>query len=552
MRKSSLTLAGFLLAISFQVSAQPGHPPCYPEGINADLPLLRRANLVYLRFNEDTFPDTYVNPRNRNDQYSGIRQAMKAAMTAGAVRWNQNCNPAPLLNDQPVLIPVPAGFEPPAGIENTMVVDVKYIPDFSPEREPCVNQQGYICSPRVAATFFYEGRIEIIIYGKSDRIDAPSYTLVDFWDVFRRLFLHELGHVLLLDHDTCFKSPMRDAPDRRECSPNNPDCEPEPDPEHCNQMDSSFEPADPLDAVLAHDPGSLCRLRYYCDRNFTGALMPWARIRSGCVWIQDVAQTTVSSYDEDGQPIGSAVRTYTSYRCLGPEANFGPAMTSSSSPFLMVGFPKPGTVADSGFIKLSGWVWGRGQDVLELRLFVDQQDAVFASFDYPVDSRALCSAGFDPGFCDSFGGFRGLVDIHNLSPGVHKLLVVATDRSDDPLPSHIELEFNVPETFINHPPTAQDDQIIITLIEGSGPETTLDLLANDSDIDGQPIELADNAIVTHPAQGTLTRLGTRQFVYRPFLWPTSSDSFRYQITDNLGASAVAEVRIRFMQSVILP
>lgn len=104
--------------------------PCYPVGLNADLPRLRRANMVYLRLHEDTFPDTFVNPRNPNEVATGIRAAIKGALNLAAARWNQRCNPAPLLNDQPVLIPTPAGFHPPASVENTYVVDVRYQADF--------------------------------------------------------------------------------------------------------------------------------------------------------------------------------------------------------------------------------------------------------------------------------------------------------------------------------------------------------------------------------------------------------------------------------------
>lgn len=142
---------------------------------------------------------------------------------------------------------------------------------------------------------------------------------------------------------------------------------------------------------------------------------------------------------------------------------------------MMVGFPKPGTIAETGLLKLTGWVWGRGREIRELRVFVDQQDAVFASFEFPVDSWAICNAGFDPGFCDPLGGFRGMVDIHDLEPGLHKLLAVATDMSEDPPPSNLEIEFIVPETFVNHPPVARNDEVIITLIDGTGPETTVDV-----------------------------------------------------------------------------
>jgi hypothetical protein len=218
----------------------------------------------------------------------------------------------------------------------------------------------------------------------------------------------------------------------------------------------------------------------------------------------------------------------------------------------MVGYPKPGTIADNGFLKLAGWAWGRGQDLRELHVFVDGQDAVFASFDHPLDSTAICSAGFDRVYCDPNAGFRGKVDIRDLAPGAHKLLVVATDLSDDPLPSEVEIEFTVPEVFVNHPPRALDDEAIITVREGIGPETVIDGLVNDFDVDGQQIELAADAIVTYPNQGTVSRRDDGHVSCRPFPWPSGSDVFSYRIVDALGASSVALVQIHFMEAVILP
>lgn len=127
---------------------------------------------------------------------------------------------------------------------------------------------------------------------------------------------------------------------------------------------------------------------------------------------------------------------------------------------------------------------------------------------------------------------------------------MATDSADDPLPSHIEIEFIVPETFVNHPPSPQDDEVIVTMLEGIGSETQIDVLANDSDIDGHPIELPMEAIVEYPRQGTLTIRPTG-ISYRPFQWATGADSFRYRIVDIFGASSVAEVRIEFMETIIL-
>lgn len=312
-------------------------------------------------------------------------------------------------------------------------------------------------------------------------------------------------------------------------------------------MEASFEPLDPLDKVLGDDPLLLCRLRHYCDIN---PWLPWSRIRSGCIWFEDVRQTYVDTYDQDGVHIGGAVHNFVSYGCFGGGFNLGPSPSATdSSPFLMVGFPKNGATAESGLLKLTGWVWGRSNPLRELRVFVDREEALLVDFAHPIDSRAICNLGFDPEYCDPNAGFAGRIDIHGLAPGAHKLLIVATDMADDPKPSHIELDFVVPETFVNHPPSPQDDEVIITIRNGAGPETRISVLDNDFDPDGQPIALSSDPIVAYPGSGSLT-LESGQFVYTPFPWSTGSDFFRYRVVDSLGLSAVAEVEILFMEILI--
>ncbi len=109
---------------------------------------------------------------------------------------------------------------------------------------------------------------------------------------------------------------------------------------------------------------------------------------------------------------------------------------------------------------------------------------------------------------------------------------------DDPLPSNLELEFTIPETFVNHAPSPQDDDAIITMIEGTGPETLIEVLLNDFDIDGQPIELPADAIEAYPNQGSIVRLDPSHVVYKPFQWASGLDSFAtgwWTISEPLGS-----------------
>lgn len=479
----------------------------------------------------------------------GVPGLFLGALTDAAVNWNGACGQLPILNDQPVLVATDSSFTLPPGLEHVVSIDVRYFEGVAPSAPECEYFPGELCYP-VARTTFSQDSASVVIYSRSGR-GGLRWTLHDFRGVYDRIFDHELGHVLLLGHDICTDSVMNEGlANRFDCAPSQLDCEPRPRREHCDQMAISFEPADPLNKVLDH-PDALCSLNLYCHP-YLGGMVPWSKIRSGCVWFHDVAQTFVDTYDQDGQHIGSSVRSYNTFRCYGGGSlNLGPDLVSSSSPFLMVGFPKPGAVAQGGMLKVTGWTWARGQSLLELRFFVDQEDAAFLDFNFPVHSPQICALDFDVPYCNPNGSFTGHLDIRQLPAGRHKLAVVATDTSSDPLPSSIEIEFVVPEVFVNSPPSPQDDEATATMIEGVGQAIVIDVLANDFDVDGQPITLAAKAVLAFPTQGVLSQLESGHFSYLPFPWASGSDSFRYRIVDNMGASGNAEVRIQLMEAIIL-
>lgn len=543
----------FIFAACFQTGpaySQPWPLPCNPVAVTESIPNLKQANTVYLRFLESTFPERFVSPYNPNDVIQDVRGLMRSALSEAALKWNRNCGQLPVLNDQPVLVPTHSAFEIAAGTKGAYVVDVSFVASTAPEDpEGCGDPfPTELCHKTVARSFIRQDGAELVIYQRTGSTNHPNWTLFDFRGAYTRLFQHELGHILLMDHDICPQSPLQDPiPNRFVCAPYS-SCELTARSEHCDLMEELFEPADPLDKVLGEDPLSLCRLRHYCDID---PWLPWSKVRSGCTWFEDVSQTYVDTYDSDGVHIGGAVHNYISYGCFGGGFNLSP-LAGETSPFLMVGFPKNGATAQGGLLKLTGWVWGRSHPLRELRVFVDREDARLVDFAHPVDSHAICNLGFDPGYCDPHSGFSGKIDIHGLAPGAHKLLIVATDMADDPLPSYIELEFHVPQTFVNHPPSPQDDELNVTMIEGAGRETSIAVLANDFDVDGQPIALASNAVVAFPRSGSLTYLESGEFLYTPFPWSTGADSFRYRIVDTLGATAEAEVRIQFMEIILLP
>lgn len=551
----SLLGSGFGLAAIFlplQARAQSWPLPCNPVVVSPDgPPNLKSANKVYLKFFDSKFPDRFVSPYNPTDVTHGLQNLLRDALTEAALKWNRSCGPLPVLNDQPVLVPVSSTFELSPGTEGSFLVEVDFEDGFAEPSKDCGDPfPGELCHPAIARTLVFPNYARLVIFSKSGRVNHPDWTFFAYRGAYHRFFQHELGHLLLLDHDNCPRSPVQQPiPNRFECAPHDVTCELAARNEHCETMEASFEPLDPLEKVLGDDPLSLCRLRHYCDID---PWLPWSRLRSGCLWIEDVRQTYVDTYDQDGVHIGGAVHNYISFGCFGGGFNFGTAggMTETS-PFLMVGFPKNGATAHSGLLKLTGWAWGRTHALRELRVFVDREEARLVDFEHPIGSQAICSLGFDPEHCDPNAGFSGKVDIHGLAPGAHKLLIVATDMADDPKPTYIQLDFVVPETYVNHPPSPQDDEVTVTMRSGAGRETSIPVLDNDFDPDGQTIALASDPIATHPASGSL-RVESGQLVYTPFPWSTGSDSFRYQIVDSLGAPAVAEVRIQFMEIILLP
>lgn len=95
---------------------------------------------------------------------------------------------------------------------------------------------------------------------------------------------------------------------------------------------------------------------------------------------------------------------------------------------------------------------------------------------------------------------------------------------------------NVAQAVANHAPVARDDAYVVS---GAVP-TTLAVLANDQDPDGDPISIT---AVTQPVagHGVVTVVGS-QIVFTPahYFW---SDSFTYTISDGRGGLSTATVRV---------
>jgi hypothetical protein len=91
---------------------------------------------------------------------------------------------------------------------------------------------------------------------------------------------------------------------------------------------------------------------------------------------------------------------------------------------------------------------------------------------------------------------------------------------------------------VNHPPTAVNDYA--TVPENAGP-TAIDVLANDSDPDNDPLTIT---LVTQPAHGAavITGGGTG-LTYQPVAGYVGADGFTYTISDGHGGTSTATVSI---------
>lgn len=91
----------------------------------------------------------------------------------------------------------------------------------------------------------------------------------------------------------------------------------------------------------------------------------------------------------------------------------------------------------------------------------------------------------------------------------------------------------------NRRPRALND----SAIAGLNQQVTIDLVANDRDVDGR-LALSKLRIVTKPRHGRVTNHRNGTVTYRPARGYLGGDSFRYEIKDNQGAvSNVARVRV---------
>ena len=90
--------------------------------------------------------------------------------------------------------------------------------------------------------------------------------------------------------------------------------------------------------------------------------------------------------------------------------------------------------------------------------------------------------------------------------------------------------------FVNHPPVAADDALALD------EDTTadVDVLANDTDADGDPLSAA---LLDAPLHGTATQIGPATFRYTPAPDYNGSDVFTYRASDGFGGEDIGIVNV---------
>jgi len=126
-------------------------------------------------------------------------------------------------------------------------------------------------------------------------------------------------------------------------------------------------------------------------------------------------------------------------------------------------------------------------------------------------------------------------------PGTTYYAVTAYDTEG--LESDFSDEVFYAAPTVNSPPTAQPDLYTTTRNVPLNIAMNAGLLANDSDVDGDPLSVLLVTSVTH---GALSLNANGSFSYSPTTGYTGSDSFSYRASDGQSNSAVAIVTISVM------
>jgi len=133
---------------------------------------------------------------------------------------------------------------------------------------------------------------------------------------------------------------------------------------------------------------------------------------------------------------------------------------------------------------------------------------------------------------DAAPSFAGKVSAEQLGNGVHFLTLYAVNGVNEAVAQ--EFPFTV---FANSAPVAEDDTAVTDL----DTSVTIDVLANDSDEDGDTLTITT---ATDPNNGTVQINGNALIVYTPNAGYEGADTFFYTVEDVNGAVDAGQVTVQ--------
>ena len=143
------------------------------------------------------------------------------------------------------------------------------------------------------------------------------------------------------------------------------------------------------------------------------------------------------------------------------------------------------------------------------------------------------------------GAGTGASAMLGLGLGEHFIRVTVTDNPPPSASASYEWDVTVTPSSQNQAPTANPD----TATTNVNTFVDIDVLSNDSDLDGNTISIVGSSITT-PAHGTAT-LSSGKIRYTPATGYTGTDSFTYKVTDGSLQSASALVSITVNSIIII-
>jgi hypothetical protein len=147
------------------------------------------------------------------------------------------------------------------------------------------------------------------------------------------------------------------------------------------------------------------------------------------------------------------------------------------------------------------------------------------------DPLTITATGLPPGIIVDAGRLTGTLIVGSASPAPYTVEIIASD----PLGATAVSTFAWSIELGNTAPTAVDDQAVTDI----GTPVVIDVLANDTDLDGDPLHIVSTSQPLHGG-ADIEQDGVR---YTPGAGHTGSDTFTYMVADGRGGLSEATVTV---------